>query len=75
MRRTFIAVLLVLVTGCTSAVTLRHPATGAIAKCGPYTMALGIGSVYTAMERERQCVSDYQRQGYERAPEGAERPK
>jgi len=65
-----LGLLLLLVTGCTSAVTLRHPITGVTVKCGPYAFDSLGRSAAVAMERERQCVSDYQRQGYERAPEG-----
>lgn len=50
--------------GCTSAVTLRHPQTGARVKCGPFAFIQG-----TAAEREARCIDDYQRQGYERVPE------
>ena len=54
-------------TGCTSAVTLRHPQSGATAKCGPY---YSLGGYYNAATlRERTCVQDFQRQGYERVPD------
>ena len=53
--------------GCTSAVTLRHPQTGTAAKCGPY---YSLGGYYNAATiRERTCVQDFQRQGYERVPD------
>lgn len=61
-----LGLLLLLVTGCTSAVTLRHPITGVTVKCGPYAFDNLGRSAAVAMERERQCISDYQRQGYER---------
>lgn len=53
---------------CTSAVTLRHPSTGAVATCGPY-YTVGLYA-FAANERERQCIQDYQRQGYERVAQG-----
>ena len=52
--------------GCTSAVTLRH-ADGRLVKCGPYN-AYGIHAL-AAADRERSCISDFQRQGCERAAE------
>ncbi len=53
--------------GCTSAVTLRHPQTGQTVKCGPYYVeTLTYGGV---VARERGCIADYQRQGYERVPD------
>ena len=53
--------------GCTSAVNLRHPQTGATAKCGPYYSLGGYYNVATI--RERTCVQDFQRQGFERVPD------
>lgn len=39
---------------------------GATVKCGPYPVdARGSDS---SAQREAQCISDYQRQGYERVP-------
>ena len=43
-------------------VRLRHLQTGQIAQCGPY----GQLSSQTAAVTREQCISDYQRQGYER---------
>ena len=60
--------LLVTASACTSAVTLRHPVTGVTVKCGPYAFDNLGRSAAVATERERQCVNDYQRQGFERAP-------
>jgi len=62
------AAILLTLAGCTSAVTLRHPATGAVATCGPY-YTVGLYA-FAANERERQCIQDYQRQGYERTTQG-----
>lgn len=53
-------------TGCTSAVTLRHP-DGRVAKCGPYD-ARPLNSIASA-ERERGCIQDYKEQGFVRIPE------
>lgn len=52
--------------GCTTAVIMRHP-DGRVAKCGPYD-ARPLNS-FSSAQRERGCVEDYQRQGFERAPE------
>ena len=68
LRRLLLLAMLALLTACTSAVTLRQPRTGAIATCGPY-YTVGLYA-FAANERERQCISDYQRLGYERVPEG-----
>ena len=46
--------------GCTSTVKLRHQATGQTATCGPYVHTID------AVLRERGCIADFQRQGYER---------
>jgi hypothetical protein len=62
--------MLVLLAGCVrDAVILIHPQTGKEAQCGPYYftgMASGIFSKAAAEEREQDCISDYQQQGYER---------
>ena len=64
--KTLIAILsLVMLSACNQAVQLRHTVTGKIVKCGPYN-SFGVASQMTAVERERGCVYDYQRQGYER---------
>jgi hypothetical protein len=56
-----------LVAGCmtTDPVLLRHP-DGRTVQCGPYD-ARPINSMASAY-RERGCIEDYQRQGFERAP-------
>ena len=56
-----------MLTACTSAVILRHPQMGQTAKCGPY-YSFGL-YYFMATERERTCVQDFQRQGYERVPD------
>jgi hypothetical protein len=55
------------VAGCTSAINLRNPATGATAQCGPYQLE-GLGQPASVAERERRCLDDYQRLGFQRAP-------
>lgn len=51
-----------LLAGCTSPVKMRNSVTGQVAECGPYA------NTWTTPERESQCIRDYQRQGFERAP-------
>jgi hypothetical protein len=47
-------------------VTLRHPNTGAVVQCGGgMNFILGPEISY---QQERDCIADYQRAGYERAP-------
>ncbi len=55
----------------TEPVMLRHRETGQTVQCGPYRYSHLIHeqSPRTAFARERACVEDYQRQGYERVPE------
>lgn len=58
--------------GCVTSesVVLRNSA-GMTVRCGPYT-DFGYGNLpsanITTQMKVRDCVSDYQRQGYERAP-------
>lgn len=59
-----VAALALLLAGCVSGVTLRHPTSGQTVKCGPYALKYGVG--YQELDR---CLDDYQRQGYQRAPE------
>lgn len=66
MRKIGVLILIVVLTGCTSAILLRH-SDGREATCGPYYY-YGIFA-FTATEREKNCVGDYQRQGFERAPQ------
>lgn len=56
------AALVAALAGCTSTIHLRNPATGQTAECGPYT------DTWTTPEREGRCISDFQRQGFERVP-------
>ena len=57
---------LLALAGCyTSAIRLRHP-DGRTATCGD-SYAVGYHH-FAAAERDRDCVRDYQRQGFERVP-------
>ena len=62
--------MIALLAGCVrDAVILVHPQTGKEAQCGPYYftgISSGIFSKAAADERERDCIHDYQQQGYER---------
>ena len=56
--------------GCaTSEIVHLKNATGKKVQCGPYT---DLGNVpmanVTTQKKLRDCISDYQRQGYERVP-------
>ena len=48
-------------------VMMQHSQTGQRVQCGPYA-AVTWAQTMAAVERERGCVADYQRQGYERSP-------
>lgn len=63
----YLAVLLLALSACsTEAVTLRAR-DGRAVTCGPYSTITADQS-YIAATRESQCIADYQRQGFERAP-------
>jgi hypothetical protein len=66
MRAFLILTIGLALVGCTESIKMRNPKTGEIATCGPYP-STGIPSLNTPA-RESQCISDYQRQGFERAP-------
>lgn len=69
MRYLMLATICVALTGCASeSVYLRNVA-GTTVQCGPYSGG-GIGPIanLAAEQRLRDCVADYQRQGYERTP-------
>ena len=60
---------LVLTAGCaTTPILMKHP-DGRTTQCGPYT---NMHPLFPGMsphwKAERECISDYQRQGFERAP-------
>jgi hypothetical protein len=64
--RTVIALLafvLLAATSCTSSIALQHP-DGRRATCGGSFMG-GIHT-FSAAERDDRCLSDFQRQGFER---------
>ncbi len=69
MTKTLIAaVLLALMTsacGRIDQVYLKHPITGKVVQCGPYT---GLNNVQYlgAVELQGQCVVDFRAQGFER---------
>ncbi len=52
---------------CTQPIRMRNPATGEVATCGPYKAGI-ITGMY-AMDMERRCTTDFERQGYVRAPD------
>ncbi len=62
-------VVLVSLVGCsfTEPVILRHTETGQTVQCGPYRTSPPVRAI-TAVEHEKICIHDYQRQGYERVP-------
>jgi len=62
--RFVIPVFFLVLCACTAPIKMRNAATGQVATCGPYKET-GLGTP----EREAQCISDFQRQGYERAPD------
>lgn len=65
MRYLLIVLTCLMLTGCTSTISLRHP-DGRVATCGGYFTGGPVG--FQAAERERGCIADYQRQGFERMP-------
>jgi len=67
MKIVLLVALGLMLAACTAPVLLRHTQTGQTVQCGRYYYS-GMHS-RAAAEREIQCVQDYQRQGYERAPE------
>ncbi len=56
--------------GCSTVpVRLQHPGTGQVVECGPYFQPTPFfPTVSGVYDRERDCIKDYQRQGYERVP-------
>ena len=50
----------------TAPIYLQHPQTGQTATCGPYNY--DPVTAEAALHREARCISDFQRQGYERQP-------
>jgi hypothetical protein len=66
-RKAVLVVLIVAVAGCGASayapIKMRNPRSGEIASCGPQYGAIRDGLNYRLM---RDCVEDYQRQGWER---------
>jgi|GEM_PF-2356056 len=61
-----IAAVLTVFSGCaTEQILLRHPQTNEIAKCGPYS-APTVADRVEGIKRTKECVEDYERQGYRR---------
>ena len=65
MKPAIIALVVLLGACSTQPITLRN-SRGETVKCGPYSN-LPVRAAASAF-RESQCISDYQRQGYERMP-------
>ena len=66
MRAVLLGALCALIAACGSAVKLRNPQTGETASCGPYW----IDSLNDSQaQRESRCISDFQRQGFQRVTE------
>lgn len=68
MNRILIASSLLLAGCSTDPVLLRHPQTGQMEECGPYP-TITQSQAAAAVELERGCITDYERQGYERVVE------
>lgn len=68
MRIVLLLIPAVALAACTTTqpVYLRNPQTGETASCGPYNYDPVTANV--ALSRETRCISDYQRQGFERTP-------
>lgn len=65
-RLSCITGIVVIGAGCaTEEVLLRHPETQEIVKCGPFAAPTAADRV-AAVKRTRDCVEDYERQGYKR---------
>ncbi len=69
-KTVLIGLLIVGMAGCGASgyapIKMRNPRTGEIANCGPTRGRMYEGMNYQLM---RDCVEDYQRQGWERVPE------
>ena len=70
MRFIALGVCAIVLSACstTAPVYMRHPQTGQTAVCGPFNSDPVTASV--SASREARCITDYQRQGYERVPLG-----
>ena len=70
LKRIGIVLITISVVGCATSETvyLRNAADQTV-KCGPYTDYGNIPSAHvTSHSQLRDCIADYQRQGYERIP-------
>jgi len=54
---------LLVLAGCTGPVILRDPQTGKTVQCGPDETEQRADVAY---QRQRDCIEEYQRQGYKR---------
>jgi hypothetical protein len=68
MRLLWVVLVALLGSACaTQPVTLKHPTTGQVTQCGPYTnMHPFFPGLSPHWKAERDCISDFQRQGFER---------
>ena len=67
MRSLAALLMLPILAGCSTApVYLKHTESGQIVQCGPFSN-MGMRPTAAAFH-ENQCITDYQRQGYERVP-------
>ena len=69
-RTSMILLTLTVIIGCaTSEIVYLRNNVGDLVQCGPYTNYGNIpNSVASSRIQLRDCISDYQRQGYERVP-------
>ena len=71
MRTTITILMAISLAGCATSsetVYLKNPSNQMV-KCGPYTNYGNVPSAnVTTQNQLRGCISDYQRQGYERVP-------
>ena len=74
--RIVIILIMVGLAGCaTSEIVHLQNAVGQGVQCGPYTDYGNIPTAnLTTQDKLRHCVSDYQRQGYERIPTPQDSP-
>lgn len=63
MRYLAVGFLLAVLGACTTQQVVLRDRSGKVATCGPYYNDGG-----AVAYREAQCIADYQRQGFERAP-------
>lgn len=73
MTRALLAVSVVLLAGCaeSKAIVLRNPQGREVVCVGATTM---YGVSHTLLSVQRQCVEDFERQGYEQVPDRPGKP-